>query len=227
MIKIGSISGMRRLLGVSLLLCLSGLGTWNINVPSTSAQGAFGGALLDLVPIGATIASTLGTGSSGEFFVSGNVYLSKTVTCTTIASASDSFVNFGAGATRVGTWRMWGFRSPEPVITNSVSGQPFNNISAGKPAAVNMTIHLDSFNGTLELQGTLIGGTLVPGETVFSQPLSDVLAITGGTGTFRSASGDATITPVTDVNGVNCGNGAFRIVLTESPRLPRFGNIIP
>jgi hypothetical protein len=223
---IASIAGKRRLLGLSLLLCLVGPGIWHINAPAISAQGGFGSAKLDLVPIGTTIATTLGTGSPGEFFISGNVYQAKTVTCGTTASASDSFVNFAIGATRVGTWRLWGFRSSEPVITNSVSGLPFNNISAGKPAAVNMTIHLDSFNGTLELQGTLLGGTLVPGE-ILSQPLTDVLAVTGGTGTFRSASGDATITPIADANGANCGNGAFRIVLTETPRPPRFGNVIP
>ena len=222
--KIGMIAVSRHLLGVALL-GLFGLGIWHINAASTSAQGGFGGAMLDLVPVGTTVANALGTGSPGEFFISGNVYQLKTVTCATTAAPSDSFVNFTPGATRVGTWRMWGFRSSEPVLTNSVSGQAFNNISAGKPAAVNMTIHLDSFNGTLELQGTLIGGTLVPGQLV-SQPVSDVLAITGGTGTFRSASGDATITPISDANGVNCANGSFRLVLTESSRPPRFGNVV-
>jgi hypothetical protein len=224
MIRLGSFTVIRRLLGISLLLCLAGLGIGHINAPSTSAQGAFGSITLDFVPIGTTIAGALGTGSPGEFFVSGNVYQAKTVSCSTSAAVGDSFINFAPGATRVGTWRLRGFRSSEAVINNSASGQAFNNISAGKPAFVNMTIHLDSFNGALELQGTLIGGTLVPGE-LLSQPLSDVIAITGGTGTFRSASGDACITPITDANGANCGNGSFRIVLMETSRSPRFGNI--
>jgi hypothetical protein len=226
MTKVESTASVKRLVIVTLLLCLVGLSTLQISPPLTSAQGGFGGAMLDLVPVGTTIAGALGSGSPGEFFVSGNVYQGKTTGCATTAAASDPLVNYATGATRVGTWRMWGFRSSEPVLTSSGSTPFSTNISAGKPAPVKMSIKLDSFNGTIELQGTLIGGVPVPGEA-FSPPLEDTLAIVGGTGTFRSASGDAVIVPLTDASGTNCANGAFRMFLKEGFKLPRFSNVIP
>jgi hypothetical protein len=205
-----------------LMICL-----WQTYPLPVQAQsgGGFASAMVDLVPAsGSTISSALSTGGAGAFFISGNVYLRGTANNCAAISSPDAFVNFGGS--RVGTWRMWGFRldpAQNAPQTNSATGQPLNNISGGRTAVVNMSIDLDSYNGTLQLQGTL--GRVFDIIDSTGHSLTDVLAVTGGTGTFRSASGDATLAPVTDASGVNCSSGAFRVTLKEGAKAPRFGNL--
>jgi hypothetical protein len=70
-------------------------------------------------------------------------------------------------------------------------------------STVNANYELPGFNGTLEAQGTLV--------TVIDVLDRDaVVAITGGTGTFRGASGEATLH--------NNGDGTFTVRLKEAKR---------
>jgi hypothetical protein len=123
---------------------------------------------------------------------------------------------------------MWGFRVDGTGPLNAPA-PPTTSISGGRFAVVNMSIDLEGFNGTLQLQGTLgrVFGLIESAGPSFPGIPTDILAITGGTGSFRSASGDATITPLIDSNRNNCLNGAFQVALKEAPKPPRFGNVIP
>jgi hypothetical protein len=69
------------------------------------------------------------------------------------------------------------------------------------------------------------------GSLCIGHPLTDIFTITGGTETFRGTSGDADLTPLTpaakNISGqTRCSVDFFQIVLQESPRLPRFTNLI-
>jgi hypothetical protein len=99
---------------------------------------------------------------------------------------------------------------------------------------VNISLDLPSFNGTIEMQGTL-GRTRQNFENLLSFngiigtnltiPLQDTVAITGGTGAFRGATGEATLSPLlttltsgTSTTNVNCSTGAFRLTLSQVRR---------
>jgi hypothetical protein len=73
---------------------------------------------------------------------------------------------------------------------------------------------LDDFNGMITAQGS------VRGDTVGVIEQADLLAVTGGIGTFRGASGEAQLT-TTDAN-----TGAFTVVLQETRRLDQPGRFI-
>jgi hypothetical protein len=214
-----------RQFGVGLVLAL--LMTAVILLPgasTTSAQstGGFSGAILDLVPTGTTISAATTGASGGAFFVQGLVFENRSVLGNCSLDGSDS----------VGVWRMWGVRAPAPSTTNSV-GSPISTsgISTGNVAVVNMSIELRGFNGTLEFQGTL--GRVFGAIESAGNPATDLLAITGGTGTFRGASGDAVVTPrINTTTNVACaagteGAGGFQLFLKETFKGPRFTNIIP
>jgi hypothetical protein len=217
---------------VGVMMMLLSLFVLQANASTARAQstGSFGGAILDLVPAsGSTISNTLSTGSAGAFLITGNVYLRGTASNCAAIPSPDVFVNFADGARRVGTWRMWGYRL-DPALntpsTSSATNPNLVNISGGRLAVVNMSIDLDSYNGTIQLQGTL--GRVFGAIESTGHPLTDILAITGGTGTYRSASGDATLTPVTNQAGdANCASGAFQVALLEGSKGPRFGNVFP
>jgi hypothetical protein len=212
----------------------------------TQAQsgGAFSSAILELTPPRnadgsfKTINSILAGKSAGAtFYLEGNVFMNRTVRsdCTLPAGAEDlvnaSFVNkmiiFDGPGRRVGIYRMWGvLRDPANAGTTSAGGQSGDNLSGSLVASVNMSIDLESYNATIQLQGTL--GKVFGAIESAGHPLTDVLAITGGTGTLRSASGDAVLTPLVDANRVVCSSlGGFQIALQENSRLPRFGNVLP
>jgi hypothetical protein len=198
----------------------------NSSTALAQSTGAFGGAIVDMVPTGTTINGTLSSGAAGAFLITGNVYQKGTTNCATVAAPSDALVNFASGATRLGTFRIWGYRldpAQNQPVTNAATGQAINNITGGRVAVVNISLDLDSYNGTLQLQGTL--GRVFGAIESTGHPLTDVLAIIGGTQTYRSASGDASLVPIVGANGENCANGGFQLQLSENPRLPRFGNI--
>lgn len=210
---------------------------WQGNTPVSNAQstGAFGSAIIELIPTGSsitgqtTINGVLSQTGSGPFYIEGVVVQNRTVSN---CAVSGTDLRFNFGGTRVGIWRMWGFRT-EGAGLNAAT-PPTNSLTGGRVAVVNMSIDLESFNGTIQLQGTLgrvFGAIESAGPAIPGNP-TDILAITGGTGTFRSASGDATITPLVDSTRAICPTGTtavggFQVALKESPRLPRFGNIIP
>ncbi len=220
-----------RLIGGSIAVALFLLVSV-VTVPVSRAQsgGAFGGAIIELVPSsGATVQQAIANASS-TFYISGIVVQGRTIQNCAVPAGADGFVNFSTAGRRVGTWRMWGQKANNDPTPNAAGLTPTDNLSGNQTAVVNMSISLDSFNGTIELQGTL--GRVFGAIESAGHPLTDVLAITGGTGTFRSASGDAILTPLTNIIGDNtsssgtpCAQGFFRISLHESPRGPRFGNI--
>jgi len=168
------------------------------------------------------------------FYIEGFVFTNRTVSRTcTISDLGNTPVIEDQEGGRVGRWRMWGVRTAGPGTTSGV-GQPLSTsgISAGNVAVVNMSVELEGFNGTLQFQGVLgrVFGLIESSATI----VSDVLAITGGTGTFRSASGDAIITPlVNSTTNVACAAGTaaaggFQLALREGNKNPtRFGNVFP
>jgi hypothetical protein len=91
-----------------------------------------------------------------------------------------------ATAEQVGTWRSWGH-----IVDSST-------------AVVNQSLQLDAFNGVIELQGPL-------GPVTLAIEGGLGLSVVGGLGTFRGASGQASIEQI--------GSGeSFRVVLQEDSR---------
>lgn len=89
----------------------------------------------------------------------------------------------------VGIVRIWGFKTLEDGVTVST---------------LNANFELPGYNGTLAAQGTLVD------QVVDAIDRDNVVAITGGTGTFRGATGEATIQ--------NNGDGTFTVRLKEGKR---------
>lgn len=208
----------------------------------------------------------------GTFYLEGNVYMNRTVVncalpakkATDTGSVEDlvsaSFdpvtkvVSFDGLGRRVGVYRVWGVvRNPAngagTTSTGSTGGQAGNNLTGTNIASVNISLDLESYNGTIQLQGTIgrVFGAIEsaadpqpqPAPPLIGHPLTDILAITGGTGTFRGASGDADLTPLTtdltnppssaNIAGqTRCSADFFQIALREAPKLPtRFTNLFP
>jgi hypothetical protein len=219
---------------VSALMFFLGVCAFQANAPLVSAQNV-SNSILEVVP--ATPLSSVATGAQGTFFVEMPVFLNRTVnTSNCTVSAPDSFF---IGGNMVGTLRIWGVRTGGSTgnVTNTTAGTQATNVTNTAIAVVNMSLDLPSFNGTIEMQGTLgrirqdfenlVNFGVSTGQPPTVQgaliPLQDVVAITGGTGVFRAATGEATLspllTPVTDANGkvtnVNCSSGAFRITISQ------------
>lgn len=216
-------------IGVVLALLMTGV----ILLPgasTTSAQGAFAGAILELIPDAGTSISQA-TAGTGTFIIQGTVFENRSVAAD-CSNHSDS----------IGRWTMWGVRLGGATGTTKAGDPlPANSISAGNAAVVNMSLTLKGFNGTLEFQGTL--GRAFSAIDSAGHLTSDTLAVTGGTGTFRSASGDAIITPLVvnatitgtppfPATATQCGAatdaaGGFQLFLREGNKSPtRFGNVL-
>lgn len=199
--------------------------------PSVSAQGV-SNSILEIVPT--TPLSSVASGAQGSFYAEAPIFLNRTVNtsdCTIDDSAQSSFFE---GGNLVGTARIWGFRTGVSTgnATGLAAGSQATNLTDTSLAVVNVSLDLPSFNGTIEMQGTL-GRNRQNFENLFnsggigqrSVPLQDTLAITGGTGVFRGATGEATLTPlltaVTSGNvttNVNCSTGAFRLTISQVRR---------
>ncbi|HKS41997.1 MAG TPA: hypothetical protein VJX74_15385 [Blastocatellia bacterium] len=203
------------------------------NLPSASAQGV-SNSILEVVPT--TSLGSVASGGQGSFFVEAQVFLNRTVNtsdCTVDDAAQESFFN---GGNLVGTMRVWGFRTGASTgnATNATAGTQAINLTNTALAVVNISLDLPSFNGTIEMQGTLgrtrqnfenllsFNGTTGSNLTI---PLQDTVAITGGTGAFRGATGEATLTPLltaitsgTATTNVNCSTGAFRLTISQVRR---------
>jgi hypothetical protein len=210
------------------------------NAPTVSAQ-SLSNSILEVVPT--TPLANVTAGANGTFYLEAQVFLNRTVNtsnCTVSTTAQQTFFN---GGNMVGTLRIWGVRTGTATTnaSNTNASTQATNLSNTAVAVVNMSLDLPSFNGSLEMQGTL-GRTRQDFESLFATtggfgngtgtgqvvaiPLDDAVAITGGTGVFRGASGEATLTPlltpVTNSNGtttnVNCTSGAFRLTLSQVRR---------
>ena len=86
-----------------------------------------------------------------------------------------------------------------------------------------------NFENLLTATGGFGPGTGTAGAT--GLPVQDVVAITGGTGAFSGATGEATLSPLVtqttnsstgQLTNVNCSTGAFRIVLSQLRRPSTF-----
>jgi hypothetical protein len=232
----------KRQFGVGLVLALLMMGVILLpgaNTTSAQSTGAFGGAILDLVPTNPnpstpnttnTIAAVTSGAAGTSFFIQGLVFQNRAVQ----GDCSISPIN----GDPVGQWTMWGVRNGATLPAGAV-GDPVSNsgISAGNIAFFNMSVELRGFNGTLHFQGTL--GRVFGAIESAGHPATDLVAIVGGTGTFRSASGDGVITPfvlngpTSIINGsgpcpaTSAAAGAFQLFLKEGNRFPRFSNLIP
>lgn len=218
---------------LSALLLFIGVCCMQANLPSASAQG-ISNSILEVVPT--TSLGSVASGGQGTFFVEAQVFLNRTVNtsdCTIADGAQESFFN---GGNLVGTMRIWGMRTGNSTgnATNATAGTQAINLTNTALAVVNISLDLPSFNGTIEMQGTL-GRTRQNFENLLSfngtigsnivLPLQDTVAITGGTGAFRGAAGEATLTPLltavtsgTATTNVNCSTGAFRLTLSQVRR---------
>lgn len=229
-------SGLKRtrcLSVLSALVLFLGVGFLQTTPTSVSAQ-SLSNSILEVVP--STPLSSITSGGQGQFYLEAQVFLNRTVNtsdCTVATSLQDSFFN---GGNLVGTMRIWGMRTGANTgnATNTVAGTQATNLSNTALAVVNISLDLPSFNGTLEMQGTL-GKNRQNFENLITNsgiglpttalPLQDTLAITGGTGVFRGASGEALLSPLltavtsgTTTNNVNCSTGAFRLTLSQVRR---------
>ncbi|MEN3332942.1 MAG: hypothetical protein V7641_2307 [Blastocatellia bacterium] len=88
---------------------------------------------------------------------------------------------------QVGTWRMWGVSGGNGVLV------------------VNMNLELGGFGGLITAQGTLFNVV-----TSGLEPTDDLIAITGGAGAFRGATGEASVIRQSD------GTIVFRLLALGS-----------
>jgi hypothetical protein len=229
----GSLS-LAAVLMVLLTVCF-----YQANAPSAAAQNV-SNSILEVVP--ATPLSSVASGAQGAFFVEMPVFLNRTVNTSDCTVSSDAQQSFFIGGSMVGTLRIWGVRTGVSTgnVTNTTAGTQATNVTNTALAVVNMSLDMPSFGGTIEMQGTLgrirqdfenlVSNGVSTGQPPTVQgaliPLQDVVAITGGTGVFRGASGEATLSPlltqVTNSNGqvtnVNCSSGAFRLTISQVRR---------
>ena len=130
--------------------------------------------IFDIVPDAATLSTLPATGST--FYLQGKVYPFRTVnqgTCVFLTSSPRL----------IGTWRAWG------------------EVADDGRLVINQSLVLDGMGGTIEVQGTtgvlLANGQASPamigdigGPTTGP---SEVLAVTGGVGSYRGLNGEAQV----------------------------------
>lgn len=167
----------KRFISVSVLtVTLLIVSVMQMNAPVGTAQstGGFNGALFDIVPDASPLSTLPAPGST--FLLTGKVFEFRSVNPATCAlSAGD----------QIGVWRAWG------------------QVTADGRVLINQSLQLDALNGSIELQGTS-GVTLALSPAApavlgtngppFTGP-SETVAVTGGTGTYRSMIGEAHIRP--------------------------------
>jgi hypothetical protein len=167
----------RRLLNIVIVLVFLAVPyILQFNVQVNAAQGGFSGGVFDIVPDSPVLSSLPSQGT--PVFLTGKVYPFRTVnqaTCTPVPASVAS----------IGIWRAWG------------------QVAENGRLVLNQSLELDALNGVLEIQGPtgLISAfgdptPAVPGTTgePFTGP-SEVVAVTGGVGTYRGANGEAQIRP--------------------------------
>jgi hypothetical protein len=184
----------KRLLGVGMVLTLLvTVGIWQVSVRTGQAQsvGGFNGLKIVVEGITATQLTSAASAAAGTaFFREGEAF--------TIGNRGTDGCSFASDES-VGTVKIWGVSTGDGGL------------------AANMNIDLGSFNGTLAGQGTIfkiVVDGLHPGQPVNTDPChpfgDDIIAITGGTSTFRGANGEASVIRQTD--------GSIVIRLTEVKR---------
>lgn len=130
--------------------------------------------IFDIVPDAATLSTLPATGNT--FYLQGKIYPFRSVNVATCAFIS-------ASPRQIGIWRAWG------------------QVADDGRLVLNQSLVLDAMGGTIELQGTtgvlLANGQASPaiagdlnGPTTGP---SEVLAVTGGVGSYRGLSGEGQV----------------------------------
>jgi hypothetical protein len=211
--------------GALLSLLLAGVICSTAAPALAQSGGGFGGAILEVVPT--TPLSTTAAGAAGTFYLEAQVFVNRTISTADCAVPSESQSSFLEGGNLVGILRIWGQRTGASTGTGTGTNPgtistPFgtlltNNITGGAAAVVNMSLELNGFGGTIQMQGTL-GRVFssIQSSNAFSV---DVIAVTGGTGAFNGANGEAFIAPlINSTNGAQCSTGAFRLSFQNAAR---------
>lgn len=191
----------------AMLVLLTAVLFWQASVREGQAQsvGGFNHAILTVRMDNNVSLSSLASGAA-----SGNAML----TAGGVLFSDVDLTRNRNDDQEVGRIRIWGISRTDTVFKNIATGEP----TTGVIATVNVNIELPGFNGTLEGQGTLsdVVNDGLHGHVILtpSGPATldgdDVIAITGGTGGFRGANGEALIHDNLD--------GTFTITLQEAKR---------
>lgn len=166
-------------LGVILTLIMAGV-IWQVTAREGQAQSG-GGFSCPILEIELDSPATLPSLTSGASASPSNIY------------AGGNVFSHLTGEL-VGRVRMWGFKQTDEVVQNT-SKDPVQL----PVATVNIFFELPGFNGTIAGQGTLNdivndglhGQVVISPGGVLTFNGDDVIAITGGSGTFRGINGDA------------------------------------
>jgi len=163
-------------LGAILLLLSLLTIQWNVKPVTAQSTGEFDGAIFDVIPDPTTTVVTPGSALSSTFYLQGKMYRFRAVN-----QATCSLINPDEPV--LGTWHAWG-----EVATNG-------------RLVIHHTFNLTALNGAFEVQG-ITGITLANGMATATGALgspstgpTEALAIAGGSGTYKSISGQADIRP--------------------------------
>jgi hypothetical protein len=129
--------------------------------------------IFDIVPDSATLSTLPATGNT--FYLQGKIYPFRTVNQATCAFNT-------ASPRQIGIWRAWG------------------QVADDGRLVINQSLVLDAMGGTIEVQGTT-GVLLANGQASLATAdpngpttgPSEVLAVTGGVGTYRGLNGEAQV----------------------------------
>jgi hypothetical protein len=240
-----------RKLRLTLVSALGALVTACVFQASASAQN-INRANFEVVPTTALSSITNGAQGSffveAPVFLSGTI---NPADCTVASTSQGSFLSGGQQIGVLRIWGVRLGNGTADVVngttvttgtgTGTTSGTTVNNstnLTTNALAVVNASLDLLGFGGSIEMQGTLgrirndfqtgvlaqqqANGSTIISTTTSPIPINDVIAVTGGTGLFRGAKGEVSLTPLLVAltsNGTtttsNCTSGAFRIAFTN------------
>ncbi|MEK6300526.1 MAG: hypothetical protein AABO41_07375 [Acidobacteriota bacterium] len=177
----------------------------------TVSRGPLVGAILLVCTLALAIWSTSSTSAQSTGAFAGAIFSvtpnsGQTFNLTSVATGSAFQVEGTITATN---WR----GQPFPSGGGGTFHRSGVKLASGFAVVTDVYV-LSSFNGMITAEGVLRG------EVVGAIEQADLLAVTGGVGTFRGASGEAQLT-TTDPN-----TGAFTIFLQEARRLDQPGHFI-
>lgn len=195
----------------ALALAIATLFIFQWNLHATTAQIIGIEFVFDIVPEFSTLTDLPSTATlpdaGATFYVEGTIYPFRSVNTATC--------ELRANARALGTWRAWG------------------SVARDGRLVLNQSLTIESVHGTLEVQGTT-GNVLGTGGATpailgtnrepFTGP-TEVHAVTGGAGVYRSLNGEAHIRPycqsATDITRPFLYDRAFCLGVVEGVRRGR------
>lgn len=196
----------KRLFGAGVMsVAFMAISIFQINIPAGVAHPGGGGkgAIFDIVPTSATIASAAASApgvpqsapQGATFFLTGQIYRYRTVNQ---ADCTVPPIDCSDDSRCLGTWRAWG------------------EVGDGGKLVLHHTLELTPLNSTIEVQGTTgllagNGGVASAISGSLGAPTtgpSEILAVVGGTGRYEALSGQASIRPY--CNPTAAGTSPFR-----------------